>query len=121
LRRERDKRNRTIEIERAEHEVAIERAERKRDAEWTASVKSLQKQLREEQSRVAQMLLDRRKSERTYENRELEQKLALAREQASRKLAEDGHKVIRFKSGRLVPLFMICFLFCCANLFTRPP
>ncbi len=96
MRRERDKRNRTIEIERAEHEVAVERAERKRDAEWTASVKSLQKQLREEQNRVAQMLLERRKGEQTYENRELQQELALAREHASRKLAEDGHKVIRF-------------------------
>ena len=96
MRREREKRNRTIEIERAEHEVAIDRAERKKDAECTASLKSLQKQLREEQNRVAQLLLERRKSEQTHENRELEQQLALAREQASRKLAEDGHKVNRF-------------------------
>ena len=121
MRRERDKRNRTIEIEKAEHEVAIDRAERKRDAEWTASLKTLQKQLREEQNRVAQMLLERRQGERTYQNRELEQKLALAREQASRKLAEDGHKVSRFLGAGLVSLFMICFLFCCANLFTRSP
>ena len=96
MRRERDKRNRTIEIERGEHAVAMDRAERKKDAEWTTSLKSLQKQLREEQNRVAHLLLERRKSEQRHEKRELEQQLALAREQASRKLAEDGHKVNRF-------------------------
>ncbi len=89
MRRERDKRNRTIEIERAEHVVAI-------DAEWTASLKTLQKQIRKEQNRVAQIQLERRKSERAYQNRELEQQLALAREQASRKFGEEGHNVAIF-------------------------
>ncbi len=91
--REREKRHRTTEIEREELRVAIQKAERKRDTEWTASMKTLQKQLGDEQKRVAQMQLQMSRNDTSYLKRLEEDELALSREQAARKLGEEGHKV----------------------------
>jgi hypothetical protein len=64
--------------------------------EWSVSIKTLQKQLGEEQHRGAQMELERTRLERSFRQRESDQELALAREQAARKHEEDGHKVALF-------------------------
>jgi hypothetical protein len=84
-------------------------------------MKTLQKQLGDEQKRVAQMQLQMSRNDTAYQKRVEEDELALSRELAARKLGEDGHKVAKYFGGSLVPLFMICFLFFCAILFTRSP
>ena len=64
--RERDKRTQTMEIASVEHGIAIQKAERKRDREWGAISNRLQKQLGEEQTRVAHLQLQSVRQERMF-------------------------------------------------------
>jgi hypothetical protein len=98
LGREREKRTSIMEIANAEQVIAVQKAERKCEREWSVI---LQKQLGDEQTRGAQMQLQCNRAERAYKLREVDLQRLLGVEHAARMEEQNEHKV--------------GFLFCCLS------
>ena len=82
-----------MEIANAEQVIAVQKAERKCEREWSVIVKTLQKQLGEEQTRAVQMQLQCNRAERAYKLREEDLQRLLGLEHAVRMEEQNEHKV----------------------------
>ena len=87
-----------MEISSAEQVIAVHKAERRCEKEWSVILKTLQKQLGDEQTRGAQMQIQCNRAERAYTLREAELQRQLGLEHAARKLDQNEHKVFFFLS-----------------------
>ena len=84
---------RTMEITSVEHGIAIQKAERKRDREWGTISNRLQKQLGEEQTRVAHLQLQSVRQERMIKSREAGHEQQLKEQHVTRQREQDAYQV----------------------------
>jgi hypothetical protein len=76
-----------------EHGLAIQKAERKRDREWVTISNRLQKQLGEEQTRVAHLQLQSVRQERMFKSREAGHEQQLKEQHVTRQREQDAYQV----------------------------
>jgi hypothetical protein len=94
-----------MEIASAEQGIAVHKAERRCEKEWSEILKTLQKQLGDEQTRGAQMQIQCNRAERAYTLREAELQRQLGLEHAARMVDQNEHKVGFFLGPRIFSIY----------------
>ena len=90
---EREKRDRTYDIQAAQFARDVQVAERKIDREWKTITETLQRQVGLEQTRIADMSIQSDKDQRTFTDTVLRLERLLAKEQGERQKQLDATEV----------------------------
>ena len=91
--RERNKRERMLALQSAQHLLDIQKAERKLDREWKTINSTLQKQLGLQQTNAAQLQLQWTRATRQSTDHELKLESDLAKVHDTYRIEQDEHKV----------------------------